>query len=465
MLPRSIRARDTLIATVISACVLTLIAVGIDVLLRNLVTEHLLHENQLPVRRVSAAVRHGSLPHPIPESRNGVRIQVVDARRRVIDATPSVAGRPPMSRYWPPPDDRVRDLVECPAPGGGCLVVEAIRTSPAPDAPVVYGGRPLPSMLANGGLEALLVLAVATLTAFIASATWWVVGRTLRPVEQIRGQLADISGSDLSRRVTQPDGEDEIAQLAHTANETLERLERSVQRQRQFASDASHELRTPIAGLLATLEDAVTHPDDTDLLTSLRAALRDAERLESITTDLLLLARLGTGAAVQEPIDLAELVSHEIAQRTPGVAVRVDVVPGMVVRGVRMQLIRLFTNLLDNAERHAETTVDVAGRLHGADACITVTDDGAGIPPPDRERVFDRFTRLDSARSRSRGGTGLGLTIARDIAQAHEGSLRIEDSARGAKFVLRLPLARPAMVVAMPERGPARPVSPDSYRT
>jgi signal transduction histidine kinase len=435
---------------VISAGVLAVIATGMDVLVRNAVIEHLLHENQLPVGRVSAAVRHDSLPEPIPESPTGVRIQVFDAQRRVISATRSAAGRPAMSRYWPPPDDRVRDFVECPAPGGGCLVVEAIRTSPAPDAPVVYGGRPLPSMMANGGLEALLGLAVAALTALTALATWRIVGRTLRPVEQIRGQLADISGSDLSRRVPQPDGADEIAQLARTANETLERLERSIQRQRQFASDASHELRTPIAGLLATLEDAAMHPDDTDMLNSVRAALHDAERLQSITADLLLLARIGTGAAAYEQIDLGQLVTDEVQQRTFDIAVRTKLMPGLVVCGVRMQLIRLFTNVLHNAERHAETTIDIECYQRHRNVYLAVTDDGAGIPPQDRERVFERFTRLDSARSRSCGGTGLGLTIARDIAQAHQGSLRIEDSSRGARLVLRLSLAGPSIVAAIP---------------
>jgi len=282
------------------------------------------------------------------------------------------------------------------------------------------------------------------LAALVAWITWHVVGRTLGPVEAIRAQLAEISDSDLSRRVPEPPGEDEIAQLARTANATLDRLERAVGRQRQFASDASHELRTPITGLRANLEDASMHPDDNDLRAVVASALRDTDRLESIVTDLLLLARIGTGGtAAQETIDLAELAEAEIARRTFALKICTELSHGVTVRGVRMQFVRLLGNLLDNAERYADEVVSVEVARVDAGALLTVTDDGPGIAPADRERVFERFTRLDSARSRGTGGTGLGLAIAREIAQAHGGTLRLEDRLRGARFALRLPLTAP----------------------
>ncbi|GAA3954925.1 hypothetical protein GCM10023085_41700 [Actinomadura viridis] len=443
--PRSIRSRDTLIAAVLAALVLGAIAAATDVAVRVAVGARLLEDTQRAGRQISAGVRDGTLTGSrLPDPSGGrILVQVVGPGGRIVAATPAAQGRPPISRLWPTRDERVRDLIECThhGPGGRCMAVEVIRLTTAPDSPVVYAARPMPAVLVNGLLEMLLAGAVLLLSALVAWVTWWFVGRTLRPVEQIRAQLAEISASDLSRRVPEPAGEDEIAQLARTANQTLDRLERAVERQRQFASDASHELRTPIAGLRANLEDASMHPHDTDLAVTVRSALRDTDRLESIVTDLLLLARIGTGGtAAHETIDLAVLADTELRRRDPGLKVEARLTPGVEVSGVRMQLVRLLGNLLDNAERYAGGKVEVMVSATGSRARLTVTDDGPGIPAADRERVFERFTRLDTARSRGAGGAGLGLAIAREIAQAHRGSLSIEDSRKGARFVLLLPL-------------------------
>ncbi|WP_067827624.1 sensor histidine kinase [Actinomadura kijaniata] len=442
--PRSIRARDTLVSFVLAALVFGAVAVGADAAIRGTAEAGLLQEVQNAARRTSGAVRDGTLPTPIPDDSGGrLLVQVVGPRGHVLDATPAAAGRPPVSRKWPPPTERVQDFTECHGRGLGreCVVLEAIRVTTAPDSVVVYAARPLPSYLVTGLLEVLLGAAVLALSSLVAWTTWRIVGRTLRPVEQIRAQLSEISASDLSRRVPQPPGEDEIAQLARTANETLDRLEQAVSRQRQFASDASHELRTPIAGLRANLEDAAMYPDDTDLREVVRSALRDTDRLESIVTDLLLLARIGTGgSAAQEVVDLSELTRAELERRPFLLKIESDLADGVHVRGVRMQLVRLLNNLLDNADRYADTRVRVTITPEGDHAVLRVADDGAGIAAEDRERVFERFTRLDSARSRGAGGTGLGLAIAREIAHAHSGTLTIEDVPRGASFAFRVPL-------------------------
>lgn len=448
MRPRSIRARDTLAAAVIAAFVFGITAAGVDIAVRVDVKADLLRQTQVDARRVSGGVRDGSLEGAIPDDTGGhLLIQVVEPGGRVTNATPGAARRPPVSRLWPSSNLRVRDFTVCDGawPRRDCYVVEAIRVSTAPDSVVVYAAERLPSYLVNGVLEGVLGAAVLLLAGGVAWVTWRIVGRTLGPVEAIRAQLAEIGATDLSRRVPQPPGEDEIAQLARTANATLDRLERAVARQRQFASDASHELRTPIAGLRANLEDAAMHPDDTDLREVVRSALRDTDRLESIVTDLLLLARIGTsGTAVQEPIDLAALTGAELRRRTFPVRIAAELSAGVPVRGVRMQLVRLLGNLLDNAERFAGSSITVEVRREDGLALLAVTDDGPGIPPADRERVFQRFTRLDTARSRDAGGTGLGLAIAREIARAHGGTLRVEDHrAAGARFALRLPLVPP----------------------
>ncbi|TDC86010.1 ATP-binding protein, partial [Actinomadura sp. 7K507] len=438
--PRSIRARDTLIAAVIAAVVFAITAVGLDFAVRSAVKAELLQQTQTEGRRASGGVRDGTLRTPIPDDTRGrVRIQVIAPGGRVMNATPAVTDEPPVSRLWPSSNLRVRDYTECHGswPDRECLVVEAIRATTAPGSVVVYAATPMPSYLVNGLLEALLAGGVLLLVGLAAGVTWRVVGRTLGPVEAIRAQLAEISATDLSRRVPQPPGEDEIAQLARTANATLDRLERAVGRQRQFASDASHELRTPIAGLRANLEDASTHPEDNDLPAVVESALRDTDRLESIVTDLLLLARIGTGGtAVQEPIDLSALAGAEVGRRAFTLRVGTEFTEDVRVRGVRMQLVRLLGNLLDNAERYAGSSITVEVTRRGGQALLTVTDDGPGIAPADRERVFERFTRLDAARSRGAGGTGLGLAIAREIAHAHGGTLQLVDHPTGARFAL-----------------------------
>ncbi|MFC4012521.1 ATP-binding protein [Nonomuraea purpurea] len=223
-------------------------------------------------------------------------------------------------------------------------------------------------------------------------------------------------------------------------------LSHSLDRQRRFTTDASHELRTPLAGLRAQLEEARLHPGETDLAELTEHALGDVDRLHAIITDLLLLAGIQAApASAMERIDLAELAAMEtscrVGDRHP---TRLDHHPGVLVDTVPSQICRVLHNLLDNAQRHAVHQVVVSVRHADGTAELTVTDDGPGVPEAEREHIFQRFTRLDTARSRDHGGTGLGLAIARDIVHAHHGTLHVEDaSPRGARFVLRLPHAGP----------------------
>jgi signal transduction histidine kinase len=231
-----------------------------------------------------------------------------------------------------------------------------------------------------------------------------------------------------------PDTHDEVARLARTTNETLSALETSVERQRRFVADASHELRSPIASLRTQLEVAAAHPE----LLDLEGAVEDTVRLQRLAADLLLLARLDAGERPQGTrFDLGELAVRESRGRD-GVTVEAATVE---VTGSQGQLERVLGNLLDNAGRHARSAVSVTVRQDGAWAVVEVADDGDGVPMADRERVFERFVRLDEARARDDGGAGLGLAIARDVAVRHGGTLTVRDApAGGALFELRLPV-------------------------
>ncbi|MFJ7338526.1 sensor histidine kinase [Streptomyces sp. NPDC101116] len=301
----------------------------------------------------------------------------------------------------------------------------------------VYAGSPLAAE--HGAVRtALTVMLIGfpLLLAVVAAVTWLVTRRALRPVEGIRREMAAITHSeDLARRVPEPDTHDEIARLASTTNETLAALETSVERQRRFVADASHELRSPIASLRTQLEVAAAHPE----LLDLDGAVEDTVRLQRLAADLLLLARLDAGERPNDAkVDLAALAREEADGRT---GVTVDAEP-VEVAGSRGQLGRVLANLLDNAQRHARSAVTVTVRREGDRAVVGVADDGDGVPEGDRERIFERFVRLDAARSRDDGGAGLGLAIARDVAVRHGGTLTAgRGPAGGALFELRLPLA------------------------
>ncbi|WP_405923979.1 sensor histidine kinase [Streptomyces sp. NBC_00035] len=299
----------------------------------------------------------------------------------------------------------------------------------------VYAGEPLSAeQSAVRTASTVMLIGFPLLLVVVAAVTWRVTRRALRPVEGIRSEMAAITASeDLARRVPVPDTHDEVAGLARTTNETLAALELSVERQRRFVADASHELRSPIASLRTQLEVGAAHPE----LLDVAGAVEDTVRLQRLAADLLLLARLDAGERPADTrFDLGAVVREEAAGRT---GVTADA-PAVEVSGSRGQLARVLANLLDNAQRHARERVSVRVRTDGAWVVVEVADDGAGVPADQRERIFERFVRLDDARTRDDGGAGLGLAIARDVALRHEGTLTVREAPEGgALFELRLP--------------------------
>ncbi|MFI0480618.1 sensor histidine kinase [Actinomadura sp. 9N215] len=442
----SVRTRVTAAATLIVLILLVAVVVLFYQAVRGTVYGDLHDRGSFVVTDLTTIVSttdpHGTLPVQDPDF---TLLQVVNAEGGLVASSESLHGRGPLD--VPPPRVPGRPdyrTVDIPGKGAVYLVTDSVRT---PDGlRIVHAGAPISALTQYKGLV-IGLLAGSVLLA--TGAVGWIVSlsvrRALRPVRVMSAELAEITGRGTGRRVTVPGPNDEVSELGESVNVTLSRLEAVMARQRGFVADVSHELRSPLTGLRAQLEVALERPDDEDWPAVARAALADADRLQGIVSDLLILAKLGAGVHVaRERVDLGELVRAEVARRPRRVPVEVEVDERVVVRATAHHVVRLLTNLLDNAERHAASRVWVTATPEGDEAVLQVLDDGAGIAPEDRERIFWRFQRLAEGRERDSGGTGLGLTISRDIARAHGGTLVAADSDKGARFVLRLPLDKPS---------------------
>ncbi|WP_405555347.1 HAMP domain-containing histidine kinase [Streptomyces canus] len=456
----SVRARATLAATAVVA--VALVAAGTVVLLslRSNLAGQADTTADSAARNVASQIAQG-VPYRELDLDGDHPVQVVDGDGRVLavsedleaisgtaapDVTPVAS--PDAGRDDDEDDPEVGEVGEVTWHGQGRATVDGesvayrfaqVEVTDRSDRTVrVYAGASLQAQQdAVHTAATVMLIGLPVLLAVVAWVTWAVTRRALRPVEAIRREMAAITASeDLARRVPVPDTHDEVARLARTTNETLAALETSVERQRRFVADASHELRSPIASLRTQLEVAAAHPE----LLDLDGAVEDTVRLQHLAADLLLLARLDAGErGAGARVELAALARDRAAGRA-GVTVRADAVE---VMGSRGQLERVLDNLLDNAGRHARSAVVVTVRRDGdRNAVVEVGDDGDGVPAGDRERIFERFVRLDEARARDDGGAGLGLAIARDVAARHGGTLTVRDAPTGgALFELRLPIA------------------------
>jgi signal transduction histidine kinase len=291
-------------------------------------------------------------------------------------------------------------------------------------------------------LVRLLAFSVPAALVALGLITWTLTGRTLRPVDRLRSELAEISATNLERRVRPPNTGDEVDGLATTMNETLDRLENALRRQQRFVADASHELRGPLTRIRGELEIALAHPGAANADALLRNLLGETIEVQHLVEDLLSLARSDAGAALlkRAPVDLDDIVGREARRLRDHGRVAVDTrgVSAGHVFGDVDQLTRAVRNLFDNAERHATRHVTVTLNEQHGRAKLSVVDDGPGIDAEHREHIFERFTRLDDARARDTGGTGLGLAIVRDIITQHNGTIILAISTP-TTFVVDLP--------------------------
>ncbi|MEU0567893.1 ATP-binding protein [Nonomuraea sp. NPDC005983] len=441
----SVRRRLTMTALMYTLGGYLLTALLVTPLVHALLTEHAIQEAAAAAHRVSISIERTAPDNlrPLVSTENVDLIQVVDEHAVIRQSSIRLAGKPPLTGIRPSDDGLRVDATFCTdqVPGERCLVTVGDRIPVGTSSWMVYAYiSAIPwyiGPLYVGGVL-LGVVALSSITAAVASRT---VTKALAPVAAIKTELAEITATDLGRRVPPSPHEDELDRLARTVNQTLDRLESAVEQQRRFASDASHDLRSPITAMRAQVEEALLHPEDADWEHTGQALLASLDRLQAIVVDLLTLAKLDAGVpSSREAVDLAALVEEELSRRSHTKLVELRLGGKAMVTGNRLQLARLLTNLLDNAERHAASRISVSVRAVDVQAVVEVVDDGGGIAPDQRETVFARFTRLDASRNVDAGGTGLGLPIARDIALAHGGNLTIEDSDRGARFVLQIPL-------------------------
>ncbi|MBE8521706.1 HAMP domain-containing histidine kinase [Amycolatopsis sp. H6(2020)] len=440
ILPRSTRWRVALFAALASALVLGLGSYWFVYTLQSGLENNATSRASDKVDTLIALLNSGVAPADVPQqyAKGGGYLIGRQAADCSLGSTKKFSDNEPVRIYGPDCvivqpfglDDQIYSTAR--TKGRRYAVLAAEKLDPvgletvATARQILWGGVPAASLL-------------------IGAVAWFAVRRSLRAVGAIRAEVDGIRARDLGRRVPVPDSGDEITELAVTMNEMLARLDRSVQRQSQFTADASHELRTPLASMRTQLEVQLAHPDRLDWRRSFENAVLDVSRMETLTGDLLLLSKLDAGQPARTTrIVLADLVTEHLTARLPrdGVEVRPEIHADPVVQGHAGRLERVLRNLVDNAERHARSRVTITLTEDGGHGVLTVRDDGPGIPADQRERVFDRFVRLDDDRAREDdGGSGLGLAIATEIARTHGGTLRVAESTSGACLELRLPLA------------------------
>ncbi len=444
----SVRARTTAGATLVIAIMCTIAAVAMLNTLEAALRRGEDDTAAFRARDLAALATGGPLPRLLPSTGDDGFIQIVDVSGTVLSSTPNVAGRERSFAFGAPADVPAAHNVR------GVRDDEDLEdyrvfamSAQSPSGPVtIYVANSLELVSETATLlRIMLLVGVPAAVLLLATVTWVIVGRALRPVESIRAQVAEISDAGLDRRVPVPAGHDEVAQLATTMNEMLGRLATASARQRTFAADASHELQSPLARFRTQLEVALARPGEAEWPELAAGLLSDSTEMERLVRDLLFLATEDEGSApgsLGELVDLDDIVLEEAARARVGTTRPIDTseVSAAPVRGNREQLRRLLRNLLDNAVRYAATCVQVSLVSRSGGVTLTVRDDGPGVPAAEQPRVFDRFVRLDSARSRDTGGTGLGLAIVAAIAKRHGGAVTLDQEGPGATFVVRLPL-------------------------
>ncbi|MDJ0319941.1 ATP-binding protein [Pseudarthrobacter sp. PS3-L1] len=288
-----------------------------------------------------------------------------------------------------------------------------------------------------------LLIGIPLILGLTALLIWVLVGRALRPVEAIRTTVAGITHHQLDQRVDVVPTHDEVERLALTMNEMLQRLQTGDEVQRRFVADASHELRSPLATLRTGLEVAIADPSGQAWAQSAQMLAKQTQRMSYLVEDLMTLAKIDDAGLrfTMEDVDLDDVLAEEVARLKTVSNHRVSLaLEPLRISGDANRLAQVFRNVLNNADRHAATYVSITAEMTTATATVIIENDGDTIPEDDRERIFERFIRLDESRSRETGGSGLGLAISRDILKSHSGTITTGRSQHGNTiFTINIP--------------------------
>jgi len=427
---RSLRARITAAATLIVAVVMVLASIGFSAVLSSEVRD---------ATARAAATRATELAQRVEASGTAGIADLDDDIVQVVDASGRVVAASEDADDGTLPADREGQVVTY---DGDPVLIIVEDVDDDADTRIVLAASVDGDDATLATVAWLLAASTLLVVLVVAAVTWWVVGRALRPVGRIRREVDDITADRLDRRVPEPSSGDEIAALAITMNRMLDRLDASATAQRRFVSDASHELRSPLATMRQHAELARAHPDATTLDDLAEVVAEEGVRMQDLVDGLLVLTRLDEqGSQRRGPVDLDDLALAEVSRlRAAGVTVDGSAISAVQVTGDERLLGRIARNLADNAARHAASRVAIGVARDGAQAVLTVDDDGNGIPPEERERVFERFVRLDEGRARDAGGSGLGLAIVAGVVRASGGTVSVGESPLGgARFTVRLP--------------------------
>ena len=397
---------------------------------------------------VAGLVSAGRLPSTLPVT-GAEMVQVVDAHGRVISASP---GTDRLTSILP--GDELAEALAHPVsmPGSRLGVSSELRVTAtragAGERATVIVAEPVEDLTrSQDTLLRTLLIAYPLLLAILGLIAWRVVGAALRPVEELRAAAERLSGSGRDERLPVPVSDDEIHALAVTLNSMLARLGAAREREQDLVADVAHELRSPLASMRMQIDVARRLGEAGDLVDGVEA---DLARMSALVDDLLVLARLdahGPGDIPAEAVDVGRVLddaaaAHRGGSPTVAVADRPGSAPAAWTRPDELR--RVVDNLVDNACRHAGTEVQLSASRHGDRVVVRVDDDGPGIPEPDRERVFERFARLDDARARDSGGFGLGLAIVRELVRSRGGDVRLTASpAGGLRAEVDLPAGPP----------------------
>ena len=440
---RTVRVRITLVATLVTGVAVLIAGTWIARAVEDSLTDSLLDADRARLAVLGDAIERGRDPSDLDLAGLQENYVQVVVNGRVLRASPPLAGLPPI-------DETTRYFGTELPPGDVAVSQQRYRSVDLGEVRLI-AVSPLDSVQRSvDAVQEGLLIAFPLLVGVVALLAWGLAGRALRPVEAIRTEVESISGSTLDRRVPVPPSGDEVARLARTMNAMLDRLEDASSRQQRFVADASHELRSPVTAIRTELEVAQRTATAEEWPAVAERLLAEEARLEAVIADLLLLASLDENAPLPDPVlvDLADEAREEARRREPdraAVSIDVDAPKPAFVEGSRMQLRRALANLLDNAGRHAGTSIRLSVHERDGRVRVLVDDDGPGIAEADRERVFERFVRLDEHRARPSAGTagsGLGLSLVRRIAERHHGTARVDTAPLGgARLVLDLPAA------------------------